>query len=394
VPDDGCLAYRVNVSRPIKLHDRTGEKVKRVGRDLLVSVGLWLWRPEKLAPDEDVQLAFDLPQGVAVSAPWKPSGSAPPTFRLGQAPHDWPATVAFGRFRERTLRIGGAQLRLSVLEGSPPADVEQVQTWLTEAAQMVADLYGRFPLAQAQLLVVPNARGAEPTPWAYVLRGGSPAVHFFINQRRPMQEFYDDWTATHELAHLLLPFVDHNDAWLSEGVATYYQNVLRARAGRLSEHEAWSRLHAGFRRGRDTAPGMTLAQATENMYRGGTFLRVYWEGAAMILLADVRLRQLTAGKQSMDTALAALHDCCLDSDRAWSAKELFARLDEITGTQVFSQLFDAHVASKDFPDLTGVYRQLGLQTAGDAVELVPGAPYQQLRQAIMNGGALYLSTGQ
>ncbi|MGH8629647.1 MAG: hypothetical protein ACREU7_02630, partial [Burkholderiales bacterium] len=262
---------------------------------------------------------------------------------------------------------------------------------LMDAAQMVADLYGRFPVAQAQLLVVPNARGNEPTPWAYVLRGGSPAVHFFINQRRPMQEFYDDWTATHELAHLLLPFVDHNDAWLSEGVATYYQNVLRARAGRMTEHEAWSRLHSGFQRGRDAAPGMTLAQATENMYRGGTFMRVYWEGAAMILLADVRLRQLTAGKQSMDTALAALRDCCLELDRSWTAKELFARLDEITGTQVFAQLFDAHVASKDFPDLTGVYRQLGLQAAGDALELAPGTPYQQLREAIMRSGALYVS---
>lgn len=393
VPDDGCLAYRVNVSRPIKLHDRTGEKVKRVGRDLLVSVGLWLWRPEKLAPDEEIELAFELPQGIAVSVPWKPSGSTSrPTYRLGHAPHDWPATVAFGRFQERTLRVGGTQLRLSVLDGSPPADLEQVQAWLTEAAQMVADLYGRFPVAQAQLLVVPNARGNEPTPWAYVLRGGSPAVHFFINQRRPMQEFYDDWTATHELAHLLLPFIDHNDAWLSEGVATYYQNVLRARAGRLTEHEAWSRLHSGFLRGRDAAPGMTLAQATESMYRGGTFMRVYWEGAAMILLADVRLRQLTAGKQSMDTALAALRDCCLDSNRSWSARELLARLDEITGTQVFTQLFDAHVGSKDFPDLTGVYRQLGLQVAGDALELIPGAPHQQLRQAIMSGGALYIST--
>ena len=50
----------------------------------------------------------------------------------------------------------------------------------------------------------------------------------------------------------------------------------------------------------ESAPGMTLAQATENMYRDGTYMRVYWEGAAMLLIADVRLRQMTAGKQSLD----------------------------------------------------------------------------------------------
>ena len=36
-----------------------------------------------------------------------------------------------------------------------------------------------------------------------------------------------DWTASHEFAHLLLPYV--SDKWVSEGVASYYQNVLQAR---------------------------------------------------------------------------------------------------------------------------------------------------------------------
>jgi predicted metalloprotease with PDZ domain len=121
-------------------------------------------------------------------------------------------------------------------------------------------------------------------------------------------------------------------------------------------------------------------------------MRVYWEGAAMILLADVRLRQLTAGKQSMDTALAALQDCCLDPERSWTARQLFARLDEITGTQVFSELYDAHVSSKEFPDLTAIYRQLGLEPAAEGVELVPDAPQRQLREAIMTHGALLVGS--
>jgi hypothetical protein len=390
VPENGCIVYRVNVSQPIQKHDRTGGKINRVGKDLLTSTGIWLWRPEVLAADEDIEMTFLLPEGISVSAPWKPVlvNGARAVFRTGRSPSGWPASVAFGRFKEREIRVGGARLRLAVLDGTPAADPVQMQAWIEDSAQMVANLYGRFPQSQMQILVAPGARGNEPAPWAYVERGGSPAAHFFVNQRRPIGEFFEDWTAVHELSHLLLPYVNSDDAWLSEGVATYYQNVLRARGGRMSAAEAWRRLHAGFRRGMESAPGLTLAQATESMYRSDTYMRVYWEGAAMLLIADVRLRQITAGKQSLDTALAQLNECCSAVDRAWSARELFDKLDEITGTGVFRELYDQHVAAKSFPDLSQTYGALGITVHADGIDLSAGDKEVRLRDAIMESGVL------
>jgi hypothetical protein len=388
VPADGCLLYRVDVSHPVNRHDRSGEKLRHVGRDLLLSAGLWLWRPETLAEEEEIELSFDLPEGMHVSAPWQPVEDAPsPTFRLGRTPYDWPATIALGRFDERDLQIDSSRLRTAVLDGSPAVDPEQMYAWIEDAARIVTLAYGHFPVSALQVVIVPNAGGSEPTPWAYVIRGGNPAVHFFVNQRRPLAEFYDDWTATHELSHLFLPFVNYEDAWLSEGIATYYQTVLRARAGRLSESDAWSRLHAGFRSGRTSAPGLTLAQATEGMYHGGTFMRVYWQGAAMLFLADVRLRQRSRGEQSLDTALAALQACCLVWPRAWSAKEVLAKLDELTGDSVFGEILQAYVSSRDFPDLSEAYQLLGLSPGGEMLELAPTAAQRALREAIMRSGA-------
>jgi hypothetical protein len=388
VPENGCVLYRVDVSRPIKQHDRTGDKIHHIGKDLLTSIGIWFWRPEKLEADEDIEITFHLPDGIAVSAPWRPvpSGGAV-VFRTGRSPYDWPASVAFGRFREREIRVGGARLRLTVLDGTPAADGERMQAWIQDSAQMVAGLYGRFPQSQAQVLIAPGARGNEPTPWAYVVRGGSPAAHFFINQRRPIAEFFEDWTAVHELSHFLLPYVNSDDIWLSEGVATYYQNVLRARAGRMKALEAWQRLHAGFARGMESAHGLTLAQATESMYRDDTYMRVYWEGAAMLLIADVRLRQMTAGKQSLDTALAALNECCAATDRVWSARELFDKLDRVTGTSIFGELYEQHVASRNFPDLSQTYRALGITPGAGGLEFSDEDRETRLRGAIMHAGA-------
>ena len=389
VPENGCVVYRVDVSRPIRQHDRTGDKIHHLGKDLLTSVGIWFWRPEKLDVDEDIDITFVLPEGIAVSVPWAPV--APhgdrAVFRTGRSPYDWPASVAFGRFKEREIHVGGARLRLAVLDATPAADVEKMQAWIQDSARMVAGLYGHFPQSQAQILVVPGARGNEPTPWAYVVRGGSPAAHFFINQRRPMKEFFEDWTAVHELSHLLLPYVNSDDIWLSEGVATYYQNVLRARGGRMTASEAWHRLHAGFVRGMGSAHGLTLAQATESMYRDDTYMRVYWEGAAMLLIADVRLRQITAGKQSLDTALAALNECCTTADRAWSARQLFDKLDEVTGTGIFGEIYDQHVASKNFPDLTQTYKALGISIGPGGIEFSAEEREARLRDAVMGAAA-------
>jgi len=389
VPPGGCLVYSVNVSRPIRQHDRTDGKVRRLGRDLLTSIGLWLWRPAALAESEDVELTFLLREGMSVSAPWKPLGGTPgrAVFRLGRSPHDEPAYVAFGRFQEREIPVGGARLRLAVLEGTPPVQVEEMSDWLADAAEAVARLHGRFPVSQAQVLVVPDARGGEPTPWAHVVRGGAPAVHFFVNQRRPIEEFYGDWTAVHEFSHLLLPLVNRDDAWLYEGIATYYQNVLRARAGRISAQEAWTMMNSGFQRGRADATGMTLAQATESMYRNGAYMRVYWEGTALMLMADVRLRQMTGGKQSLDTALAGLAECCNATERAWSARELLARLDAINGTHVFGDLYEQHVAARAFPDLAPAYRALGIALEGGTIAFSESGRERQLRDAIMDANA-------
>jgi hypothetical protein len=383
-----CIAYTAKVDRFRGGHQRGGGPTRRVGPDLIAEVGVWLWRPPALAEDEDIEVSFALPEGISASAPWRPVRSDDGTvsaYRLGHGPYDWPAAVAFGHFTEREIEVPGARLRVSVLHGSPEVEWDFVREWLTRAATAVTTLYGRFPVDTAQLIVVPNARGNEPVPWAYVVRGGMPSVHFFINQRKPLSEFLTDWTAVHELSHLLLPYIRPEDAWLSEGMASYYQDVLRGRSGMIPVAEAWRHMHAGFRRGMKSMPGATLADATDRMYRDGAFMRVYWSGAAIMLLADQRLRSRSGGAQSLDLALARLRECCLSPETGWSARELFARLDQLTGTTVFAELHEQQVRSNRFPDLDECYRLLGLRpdATSEEIELLEAAEQLAFRNAIM-----------
>ncbi len=387
LPDGSCVSYRTDLAHASARHERGSGPLRRVGHDLITELGIWFWRPQLLGPEEDIEVRFDLPPGISASAPWRPLTAADGSraYRIGRGPYDWPAKVVFGPFQEMEIEVSGAVLRVALLDGSPAVAPDLVRQWLARAAGAVTTLYGAFPVRHAQLVVVPGARGNEPVPWAYVLRGGAPSAHFFINQRRPLAEFLSDWTAVHELSHLLLPYVRPEDAWLSEGTASYYQNVLSARAGMIPVAEAWQKLHSGFRRGMKSNPGLTLADATERMFRDGAFMRVYWEGAAIMLLADQRLRSRSAGAQSLDSALAQLRACCLSADAAWQARELFAKLDELTQTQVFAELYEAHVASTAFPPVADAYRLLGLavEDEGQSIRMVDAAPQIAFRDAIM-----------
>jgi hypothetical protein len=67
-------------------------------------------------------LRFKLPSGIAVSAPWHPLKNG--FYHVGHTPAHWPASVAFGHFKEREIKLPGAALRLAILDATPPAQVD------------------------------------------------------------------------------------------------------------------------------------------------------------------------------------------------------------------------------------------------------------------------------
>lgn len=380
-----CVKYRVDLSAIGKRQWRSGDWR---ARDVIVlDPDLWLWHPDGVGADTRWRLDFELPPGYEVSAPWKRSGSTQGRviYEVRERMPGWDARMAIGRFSVESIALPGGRLRYALLPGEPAPDAAAMREWVTSGARALVSAYGRLPVPDVQLLVVPIGHGREPVPWGEVQRGAGDAVHLYIDQRRPAAEFMADWVLVHELSHLLHPNISATDRWLSEGIASYYQNVLRARAGLMSAERAWDKLHAGFERGiRGTAPGRSLADASETMMRDRSFMRVYWSGAAIALLADVELRRRSGGAQSLDSALAAFGACCLPADRSWSAPELLGELDRLTGTGVFMELYRKYVDSDHFPELGALYADLGLQPMSEtSLRLDPTAPQAAICAAIM-----------
>jgi hypothetical protein len=88
LPDGSCVSYRTDLTRATGRHERSGGPLRRAGHDLITELGIWFWRPESLASDEDIEVRFDLPAGISASAPWRPviAADGARAYRVGHSP--------------------------------------------------------------------------------------------------------------------------------------------------------------------------------------------------------------------------------------------------------------------------------------------------------------------
>ncbi len=342
-----CFTYAVELGRAARANSR----LQAFGPDTLVlPVNDWLWRPQ-LGGNDEIVVTFDLPQDANVSVPWQPVDGRPGTFRLRSSPRSGSPLAVFGQFDASVVSIGEARLRIVALPSRRGPMNPAVADWIGETAANISLAYGRFPNPDARVLLFPvtGRPGGSAVPFGRVVRDGGETVELLVDPDQPESAFLGDWTATHEFTHLMLPYVGRNDRWVSEGFAQYYQNVLLARAGRYSPDEAWRKIGEGLERGRRSVPHLSPDEAASAAERN-TRMKIYWSGAALALIADVELRRRSGGKETLDTALDRLQACCLPSRRTWTARKLFAKLDELVATPLFVDLYDRHADAAGFPD--------------------------------------------
>lgn len=331
VTPNTCSEYSVDLNRAV-----ASRQARKLDRTWVVNNQAWLWRP---ADNSEFNLTFSYQNSpdMSVSVPWKMTSMG---YRVGNTPIGWTSRMAFGQLTNLPIEVGDIRLRASLINIQEPEKVSDISDWLHESMFSISQIYGRFPVHHAQILVIPIGEQKEAIPWAEVQRAGLPAVHLFIDQNRPIAEFKQDWTTAHEFSHLLLPRIEYRDRWLSEGLASYYQNIAKVRAGLLTKTQAWNKLIAGFAKGRKTMKThLRDSRATKH---------IYWGGAAIFLLADIQLRQLEQ-PSSLDEVLDKLQKCCIPSDTLWSAKQLTNTLDQLSHSRIFSGLLSHQARLNRFP---------------------------------------------
>jgi len=285
----------------------------------------------------------------------------------------------------QTLVHDGRRLELQISTEFEPSMQQRLQDWVGFISQALLQVYGHWPRQHWQITVTPmSASGSDPIPWAQVHRGGVDRVEFFTAAKATSDEMKRAWTGYHELAHLLIPYQGWGDPWFSEGLASYYENILQALAGILTEQQMWQKLYEGFRRGlADTRfDGQTLEAVSNTMRQEGGFMRVYWSGAWYFLAIDARLRQQSGGRRNLDLALEQLNRCC--ADLRMSVPDMVSKLDELNQVLLFQPMYEELRAAMQVPPFESIFAGLGITIAHGEVQLQREGPGARLRRQIIN----------
>jgi len=258
-----------------------------------------------------------------------------------------------------------------------------IHNWGDYISRALLQVYGRLPRENLQIVVSPVSAGsADPIPWAQVHRGDIDKVEFYTAVSASVDELKGAWTSYHELSHLLIPYRGWGDMWFSEGLATYYQNVLQARLGLFSEQEMWQHLYEGFMRGRAQSEfdSIDLQTVSTEMREKGGYMRVYWSGAWYFLTADLRLRQQSGGKRTLDSALEKLNQCC--AEQKMSVLQMVKKLDEINKLLLFHPLYLETIATTKSPRFEPLFASMGITVVEERVQIQTVGPGARLRSQI------------
>lgn len=349
---DACVRYRVDLEAARRASRFSG----RYGVDFMSSAGVWLWRDRRRPPVGGATIRFELPDGLVAATPWPERGGVQ---HLERSAFRRPSFVAFGRFTPRIVEQDGVRAKVVRLGDGWAMDDDDTERWLREAITGLSTVQGRFPVERLLVVLVPQ--GGRSLGFGMVRRGGGHSVAFQVGTNASVDDITHHWVSWHELSHLQLPALPQRDAWLYEGLATYYQEVVQARVGVQSPQTAWGELTEGFGRGQRAGARRSLGETSDALFSNYAFMRVYWAGTAFALESDVALRERGS---SLDAAIARAAPRWRNDLSLWSSERVCAAWDRTLDARVLRPMRDRYEGSVAFPEIAPLLRRLGVANDG------------------------------
>lgn len=349
------------------------------GAGVLVSPGFLLPLPETEAA-ATLRFRIDFPAGGAVRTALKPDADGRYAIPLQRIDEVGP--LLLGSVATVPL-AGDPQLSLALPEGDLELPSATLGAWASAVAESNRRFWGRSPAQGGLVIVVPSDR--RGVPFGRVMSLGGSVVTVLVGKQATAADLYDDWVLVHEFLHLGSPLMRDTGPWLNEGIATFYEPVLRARAGWKSEDEVWREWIGQMPRG---MPAMTEI-GLQNAGRGG----IYWGGALFVLMAEIDSLKASGGRIGFSDCLRAVLADGADATAKWPTARLLQRCDALLGAPILVPLAQRHVAqgsrlAGSAAELSQIWDMLGVAlTADGQVRYDDRAELAWLRPLIIWGGA-------
>lgn len=355
----------------------------REGDSWLVPLSTWMLRPDPLPARTTVTLTVRPPPGASFTTPLRQDGDR---YHIKGYEIRHGTYSVFGKFRRSVLTLPGplsgdtddgskALVEVITLDGVFSAGDAVIEAWMTDATRAVSDFFHGFPVARSTVVLVPKAGRRGVLHGKVVANGGAAAV-VQVGQHTAKHRLYHDWILVHELMHFGFPSFFPDGRWLDEGIATYFEPIIRARAGWTTPHDVWDEFARDMDQGLEAveADGVRVTDDVRGMY---------WGGAIIALMADIEIRKRSGGKQGLEDAMRAVLAEGGNATEVWSLDDTVAVMDRYLKSNTMRHLVDSHTMSGSPVGFYGMLRDLGVVRTARGIRFNDDAPLAKVRRAIV-----------
>jgi hypothetical protein len=273
--------------------------------------------------------------------------------------------------------VGSSRIDVTINTDDAPLSQTDVMKWVQNAAESVTAYYGHFPVPHLTLRVIAfDGDGVRHgTTWG---RDGG-LIRIFAGSKTSASDFADDWMLTHEMIHLAFPsMMGDEHHWIEEGISVYVEPIARIRAGHWTALQMWRELIRDMPKGEPQS-------GDEGLDHTHTWGRTYWGGALFCFVADIRIRKQTNNKRGLEDALRGILDAGGNINEDWPIEKTLKTGDEAVGLDVLEKLYADWKNKAVQVDLPPMWKELGVESTGNTVQLKNDAPMSAIRQAIEAG---------
>ncbi len=336
------------ITYQVALHHTTPEwGIARWHRNLrLTDWNDWLLTPTAWGMDTPFSLEVHVPREGGAMLPFQLLSIGPGVYQFKAYPivPDHGGLAVFGNLEVRQAKVAGKTINMAVA-GHAAEEREVHFEWIDRVTEVAVAVHGAAPGNDSHVVVIPVPFVSGIVPWAHVRRGGGSHIIAYARSTASLDELLSDWTLFHEMTHLYHPYLRSGGRWVSEGFASYYQNIYRAYGGVVAPDFAYSRLLAGLERGRKENSSDGYSRVTH-----GARMRTYWTGAALAFEADSLIRAEGGEVKTLAQAIGIVASRHLPSEHTWYPRDYIDALDDAIGKPLLAPLYESYLRDRYFPD--------------------------------------------
>ncbi|MBC6991733.1 peptidase M61 [Hymenobacter sp. BT491] len=272
------------------------------------------------------------------------------------------APILYSRPDTASFATGGARISVSVMSENGLVKAAQIKEVMRPMAEALTKFFGKMPVPEYHFIMYFPGIGsplASKNGGYGAMEHSYSSVYFLpeMPDADRLQSMVQE-VASHEFLHMLAPLNIHSreigefdfrnpkmsqHLWLYEGVTEYIAQLVQVRGGLITPEEFRKRMKDKIDNS-EKYKTVSFTEMSRNIlvppYKD-MYQNVYEKGALIGLLLDIRIQELSQGRQSLRDVLLALREK-YGPNRSFEDSELIPEIVALTNPAI-QQFFDQYV---------------------------------------------------